>query len=415
MNSEIEIFLCYAREDERLCQELENQLRVLQKQGLIKVWYDRKIIPGREWAHEIDAHLNTAQIILLLVSTNFVVSEYCYGIEMERALERHERGEACVIPVILSPTLWNETPFGKLQALPRDSKPVTMWPNKGAAFFNVADGILRAIKDLSSRLPGDHSWRKNPKEESTPASAGKVSERTGVKSVSNEILAFSKVPEYTNINRYLPVYILLNISRSMKGVPVESLNQGLELFRSEVISDPFARDVVKVGVITFSNEAQLVANRLMHISKFLPPHLAVGGKRSRLDLAFKVLLQSIDRDVKKGTKGGVQGDWRPVIFVLMNEMPTDKDGKVTDRLWQKGRDALINRPKGQIRPGNIIAVGLGPNVDDVTLRNISTGTVFKMGTDAVTFVTLFQYLSQSISNSVRLGDNPGEPDIIRIP
>src|SRR5205823_1825905 len=116
--------------------------RSLRRQGLISVWHDRNISAGTEWEREINAHLNTAQVILLLVSPDFMDSDYCFSIEMMRAMERHERGEAQVIPIILRPVYWQGAPFGKLQALPTDAKHVTgpSWHNLDEAFFDVAEG-----------------------------------------------------------------------------------------------------------------------------------------------------------------------------------------------------------------------------------------------------------------------------------
>src|SRR5437763_7551065 len=96
----ISIFYSYTHEDEPLRQQLEKHLAVLRRQGLILEWYDRQIIAGTEWAHEIDVHLETASIILLLVSPDFLASDYCYDIEMQRALELHQLGEVHVIPII---------------------------------------------------------------------------------------------------------------------------------------------------------------------------------------------------------------------------------------------------------------------------------------------------------------------------
>jgi hypothetical protein len=126
MGEEIEIFISYAHEDEPLKQQLEKQLRGLQRQAIISVWHDRKISPGTLWAQAIDAHLNTAKIILLLVSPDFMDSDYGYSVEMERAMKRHERNEARVIPVILRPVYWKKARFGVLQALPKDAKPITL-------------------------------------------------------------------------------------------------------------------------------------------------------------------------------------------------------------------------------------------------------------------------------------------------
>lgn len=149
----VKIFFCYAHEDEVLLNKLKTHLRPLQRQGLINLWYDRDISAGTEWESEISQHLNSAQIILLLVSPDFMNSDYCYGIEMQRAIERHERKEACVIPVILRPVYWQGV-LGKLQALPTDAKPVISpsWHSLDEALFDVAEGVRKTVKDLKEML-----------------------------------------------------------------------------------------------------------------------------------------------------------------------------------------------------------------------------------------------------------------------
>ncbi len=148
MEVRTEIFFSYAHADEKLRKQLEKQLSLLQLQGLITGWHDRMVRAGTEWEDEIDSHLNTATIILLLISPDFMASGYCYGIEMKRAMERHQAGEAHVIPVILRPVFWKRAPFGKLQALPKNAKPVTLWQNRDEAFFDVAEGIRNAVEKL---------------------------------------------------------------------------------------------------------------------------------------------------------------------------------------------------------------------------------------------------------------------------
>src|SRR5579864_3685179 len=142
----ISIFFCYAREDEALLNKLKAHLRPLQRQGLIDVWYDRDIRAGTEWEQEIKEHLNSAQIVLLLVSPDFMDSDYCYSIEMKRALERHAKDEAKVIPIILRPVYWHGEPLGKLQALPTDGKPVMSgkdWDSPDSAFYDVVVGVRK--------------------------------------------------------------------------------------------------------------------------------------------------------------------------------------------------------------------------------------------------------------------------------
>jgi hypothetical protein len=147
----IEVFFSYAHEDEELRNELAKQLKLLQRQGKIAAWYDRDISGGTVWKQQIDSHLDTARIILLLVSPDFITSDYCYDIEMKRALERHKVGEARVIPVILRPTdNWHSAPFGRLQALPRDAKPINKWSNRDEAFADVARGIRKVVEELAA-------------------------------------------------------------------------------------------------------------------------------------------------------------------------------------------------------------------------------------------------------------------------
>src|SRR5579884_4074249 len=122
----IKVLYCYAREDRALLEELESHLEPLKRSGQIITWYDQEIQPGMKWRQEVNAHLNIADIILLLLSPRFMHSDSCYG-EMKRALERHESGEARVIPIILHPVHWEETSLGELQALPYGGKPVTLW------------------------------------------------------------------------------------------------------------------------------------------------------------------------------------------------------------------------------------------------------------------------------------------------
>lgn len=144
----IKIFCCYARKDRGLQDQLVKHLEPLRRAGQVTTWYDRELLPGMEWKQEIDKHLNTSDIVLLLISPNFMSSDYCYSIEMQKALERHERGEARVIPVILRSVNWKETPIGKLQALPTDGKPIVGWHDRDEAFQDVVRGVIAVVSFL---------------------------------------------------------------------------------------------------------------------------------------------------------------------------------------------------------------------------------------------------------------------------
>ena len=151
----IRLFYSYAPKDESFRRELEKHLSMLRWQGLIAEWDNRNISAGTEWAREIDSHLNAADIILLLISSDFLASDYCYSIEVKRALERHDAGEARVIPVLLRPVDLEGTSFSKLQALPTNRKPITKWPKRDDAFLDVVQGIRRVVGELQRGDPGE--------------------------------------------------------------------------------------------------------------------------------------------------------------------------------------------------------------------------------------------------------------------
>lgn len=141
----VELFFSYAHKDEKFKDDLVDHLSVLRRKGVISAWHDRNIDAGDEWAKAISENLEKADIILLLVSTSFLASDYCWSIEMERAMARYESGEARVVPVILKPCDWSDTPFKKLLALPKDGKPITTWSSTDEAYVDVVMGIRKAL------------------------------------------------------------------------------------------------------------------------------------------------------------------------------------------------------------------------------------------------------------------------------
>lgn len=148
----LRVFFSYAAEDDAYRIQLEKHLRMLQRDGLIETWHDRKILPGTAWGSAIDAQLEAADIVLLLVSADFLNSDYCVDIEMTRALERHDAQQAQVVPVIVRHCDWSTARFAKLQALPDRARPVEAWTSSDAAWTNVAKGI-RALVAGEHRRP----------------------------------------------------------------------------------------------------------------------------------------------------------------------------------------------------------------------------------------------------------------------
>ncbi len=160
--SPLKIFVSYAHEDENFRNELLKHLRLIEKQGYVESWHDREITAGAEWREEIDQHLQESDIVLLLVSADFVNSEYCYDIEMQTAIEAHNSGKNLVIPILVRPVSnWEEAPFGKLQILPTNTKPVSNWDIQDAAWADIVSGILKAVQRRGQeQLP--HNSREKP-------------------------------------------------------------------------------------------------------------------------------------------------------------------------------------------------------------------------------------------------------------
>lgn len=144
----ISVFVSYSHKDEELQNQLQIHLTMLKREGVIDVWHDRRVVPGDEIDPTIGEALEDAQVVLLLVSPDFLASDYCYDKEMQRAMERHEAGEARVLPVILRPCDWQGAPFGKLLATPKDGKPVAKWANVDEAFLDVSRDIRRAVEAM---------------------------------------------------------------------------------------------------------------------------------------------------------------------------------------------------------------------------------------------------------------------------
>ena len=151
------LFYSYSHKDESLRDELETHLKLLQREGLISTLHDRRILGGEEWADRIDESLEAADFILLLASADFMASDYCYEKEMTRAIERHEKREAVVVPIIVRDCEWQSAKFGQLQAFPKNGKAVKLWPDRDSAWKDIAQGIRRLVQERRERLEASPS------------------------------------------------------------------------------------------------------------------------------------------------------------------------------------------------------------------------------------------------------------------
>ena len=146
----ITIFYSYSHKDERYRDDLASSLALLKRQGLIREWYDRDLVAGERWEDAIYRELDSATVILLLISRDLINSDFIWGQELKRAMDRHAAGQARVIPVVIRPADWQASPLGALQALPKNAKPITLWQNRDSAWLDVAKGIRAAIAELQA-------------------------------------------------------------------------------------------------------------------------------------------------------------------------------------------------------------------------------------------------------------------------
>ena len=165
------VFFSYSHADEDLRNELEKNLAMLKREGVIQAWHDRKIPVGDEFDSAIDDKMNAADVVLLLISPDFLASRYCYDIEVRRAMERHDRRECRVIPVILRPCDWKNSSFAKLLVIPTDGKPVTRWPDRDEAFLDVVQHIRAAIPKTPPSPPPSSTPASRPEPAIVPRSS----------------------------------------------------------------------------------------------------------------------------------------------------------------------------------------------------------------------------------------------------
>ena len=148
----VEVFCSYSHRDEEFRKQFDAHVALMQRNNLIRVWQDREILAGDDWAGEIDSHLNSADLITLFVSSDFLNSSYCYEKEMARAMKRHFEENILVVPIIVRACDWQDAPFGKLQAVPTDGRAVASWTDRDEAWTEVAKHLKLCVAELLTRL-----------------------------------------------------------------------------------------------------------------------------------------------------------------------------------------------------------------------------------------------------------------------
>jgi hypothetical protein len=169
MATPVKIFISYAHPDEYLLSRLQQHLGGLRHWGVVQAFDDRGIRPGDEWDAKIRRELEAANLVLLLVSPDFLASAYCNATEVRRAIERHATGELTVVPIAMKPCHWGGTPFEQLQGLPRGLKPVVTWPDVDLAFQEIVAAIHETVQVIAGR-EGDQKETRTTLEPKTPKS-----------------------------------------------------------------------------------------------------------------------------------------------------------------------------------------------------------------------------------------------------
>ncbi len=231
------LFFSYSHKDEELRNELEIHLSMLKRQGLIRAWHDRRIGAGKDIHSDISAELEDADIVLLLVSANFLASDYCYDKEMRRALEKDREGSSRVIPVILHPCDWHGAPFGHLRATPLDGKPISMFANRDEALTQIAKDIRGAVEELG--LPTQE--REIPQELAHESELGEISARSSNLRVKKRF-SDQEVDEFLESSfKYIARYFEASLSE------LQARNQNITTKFKQIDSNCFTASIYDNG------------------------------------------------------------------------------------------------------------------------------------------------------------------------
>lgn len=235
-NTPLNLFYSYAHEDEKYRIKIVKALTPLKHKDLIAEFHDRKISAGKEWEDEIDINLEKSSIILLLISIDFLASKYCIDKEMTRALEKHKDGLVSVIPIILRPCDWRDSPFKILQALPRDGKPISKWRNRDEAYTDITRNIKKVVYNMTGHIISKLDVNKKVESSKPVRIIKNNNRREGIKEI--EIQVNNKIKFNGHIG-------LTRIDHGIEIQPLFYLSEGIDM-DPPVHFDIFSRDVWNV-------------------------------------------------------------------------------------------------------------------------------------------------------------------------
>lgn len=401
----IRIFYCYAPEDQRLMNELDKQMEVLKLSKQVIVWHDGEILPGTPWKPEIYKHLDSADIILLLVSPDLIASYWLYSVAIDRAFERYRAREVRIIPIIMRPTIWENTPIGELQALPADGKAITTSRNRDQAFKNVVEGISKVVRKLYEQLIKEQQSQDKQKEE------GQFMYQLALPSAAVPWLSVNEsersiVPEtgvveiLTNPNVRLPIIFVLDTSEIMQGAFIDALNEGLQEFQKDVHRDIRLAHSIDIAIITFGSKGVQVVQDFVIAAYFQAPILNAGGPRP-LGVALDCGLYVLRTRESFYSRHRIMF-YRPWMFLITNSEPTDQWKEVADRI-RKDEEAKNLR---------FFTIGLS-DADKNFLARILVGRVVQM--QGLRFIEMFRWITEArgrvLISSSRVGSQTDLPPL----
>lgn len=253
----VKLFISYSHRDEKYRLSLESHLSILKRQGVISEWHDRKITPGSYWEREIDKNINNADIILLLISSDFISSDYCYEKELDTAINQHETQQSIVIPIIIRPTDWDDTSFSAIQALPKDGVAVSKWSDEDEAWLSVIQGIKSKINELELQ-------------KSRPQRSNKFHEFKTL--LKKEVLALDKAFHLETDTAYRGIatglsdldYHTDGLSRSGLTVIAARPEMGQSILAIQIASHVAINENTPVAIFSLDSSADRVTQRLIN-------------------------------------------------------------------------------------------------------------------------------------------------------
>src|SRR5947209_3460352 len=258
----VSLFYCYAHEDEGLRNQLDKHLSLLQRQGCLSTWHEGDILAGDDRAKRMYTYIDSAQIILLLISVDFLASDYCYIVEMQSALARHATGEACVIPIILRPVDWKlDSTLSNLQPLPTNGQPVTTWPSHDGAFENIAQGIRKVVDDLLSG-----QYKREQKDRAVKGTTNQRLQEQRRETCRNILISIRELVQIVTEYRQMHDNLLVRAQRAfsasqyVKGIKAQfqSIQNKLIVAGSELSLDPNGQGVMDAFVVYLQAQARYI-------------------------------------------------------------------------------------------------------------------------------------------------------------